>query len=216
MRIPTGLANASISFECSVEQGQLAAALCKAQLQFTPVKRTLTGIDEFGNEFLYAGLDAMQDVYRKPLASNGICTDCSVVTKGDREALQYKLTHAESGQWKTSCCIIPLEESHTAESKLCFINRMRKPLIGMLLDLSSRDEQEEPMAPTDTEEERSQTYTLAEKSITEAPTLDRLDALSAAIKQRVKDKSLTKAQAKTLDDLIDNRKQELTPQEVTA
>jgi len=215
MRIPSGLANASISSECSIEQGQIALAMCKAQCKFTPVVRTLTGIDEFGNEYLYAGLDAMQDVYRLPLAENGICVDCSIVTRGDREAVQYKLTHAESGQWKASVCFIPPEACHSADSKLSFMFRMRKPLIGMLLDLSSRGEiEEQKVVESDQEEEQSQTFTIAMQSIIDAPTADRLSALGNAIKDRVKDKSLTRAQSAQLNKMIEERRLQL--EEVTA
>ncbi len=215
MRIPSGLANASIMSECSIEQGLIALALCKAQAEFKPVNRTLTGVDEFGNEYLYAGLDAMQDVYRLPLAKNGVCVDCSIVTKGEREAVQYKLTHAESGQWKASTCFIPQEDCHSAESKLSFMFRMRKPLIGMLLDLSSRGEVEATqVVESEREEDQSQTFTIAMQSIIDAPTGDRLDALCTAIKQRVKEKSLSRAQSAQLNKMIEERKLQL--EEVTA
>ena len=81
--------------------GLMAAALARAQLQFTNPKKKLEVKVRMksGGEysFMYADLAAVLDVIRKPLAENGIAIIQKVKQNGERVYLQTILMHSEGG-----------------------------------------------------------------------------------------------------------------------
>lgn len=93
--------------EQSEQINELAAALCKCQMELQPA------IKDSNNPFFkskYADLSAVQAACREPLGKNGLCVIQTINRSAEGDpVLTTTLAHL-SGQWIKSTCPIPIKE----------------------------------------------------------------------------------------------------------
>ena len=88
--------------------GELAAALAKAQGEFTSVSKDCVN-PMFGSK--YASLGAIVDAIQKPLSENGLALAFLPIVNGKESAgVEGVLVHAKSGQQLRASCVLPLME----------------------------------------------------------------------------------------------------------
>jgi hypothetical protein len=207
MKIPSALKSINVNFECSHTIGKWSDALAQSQLQFRPVPRDTKGVDEMGHEFEFASLEAMQEVYRKPLAENGLSLSTSMCDRDGRPGVCVCLTHT-SDEWKTSKSFAPASVE-TLDDYTYWSSRTRKQLIMFLIDLSVQGDKE-PRGNTDAQAETQTTnFDVAMSCVTECKDATRLTKLRQVIVERLEQKLLTPKMVNELHVAIQDKEKEL-------
>lgn len=125
------------------ETNELAAALAKAQGQFTNPERNRTvkvTMKSGGSyTFAYATLDAIMDMVRKPLSDNGLAISHTLVADGSMWMCVARLLHA-SGQVIECPVPILVSEDANAQGWGSGISYSRRYGVSALLGVASEED----------------------------------------------------------------------------
>jgi hypothetical protein len=204
MKIPQGLKSINVNYQCSHTTGEITTALSKAQMLFTPVPRDTKGVDEAGQEFEFASLEAMQEVYRKPLSANNIGLTTTMCDNDGHAGICVTITH-KTNEWIASKSYAP-STVETLDDYTIWSARMRKQLIMFLLDLCTKGDTTEKLEEDNAEQT---TFDVAMAAIAETKELPRLRKLRKVIADRLDEKLLTPKMGKELQDALISKEAEL-------
>ena len=206
MKIPQGLKSINVNYQCSHTTGEITTALSKAQASFTPVPRDTKGVDEAGQEFEFASLEAMQEVYRKPLADNNIGLTTTMCDNDGHPGICVTITH-NSNEWIASKSYAP-STVETLDDYTIWSARMRKQLIMFLLDLCTKGDTTEKQED-DKVDTKQTTFDVAMAAIADTKEIPRLNKLRKVIADRLDEKLLTPKMGKELHDALTTKEAEL-------
>tara|TARA_E500000331_G_scaffold128824_1_gene126066 strand:+ start:51 stop:686 length:636 start_codon:yes stop_codon:yes gene_type:complete len=206
MKIPQGLKSINVNYQCSHTTGEITTALSNAQALFTPVPRDTKGVDEAGQEFEFASLEAMQEVYRKPLADNNIGLTTTMCDNNGQPGICVTITHV-TNEWIASKSFAPATVE-TLDDYTIWSARMRKQLIMFLLDLCTKGDTTERQEDDKVNTQQT-TFDVAMAAISDTKELPRLRKLRTVIADRLDEKLLTPSMGKQLQDALIVKESEL-------
>lgn len=184
------LPNLSLYVECSPEQGELSAALAKAQATFGPVVK-----DEKGPFGMFASLDSMIRATRPSLVQHGLAViqpPQPILDDVGRLWCITDLKHASGQNYRAGC---PSVLHDNPQKTLAHFSYMRRLSYGGLLCLASCDDNDGDgltKGPT------NQTVVMAMQKIQSAKTEQEMATVTARITATKNEGKITDEEAKTL------------------